>query len=266
MNFFVLSAFPQKDKAITIEINDKIKFDMVYIKSDTFVRKNFYGDTLYYCQLRPIMGKYAFNGYDTISISDYYIAKLEVTRELYLFIMKQDPSYFKKDSENPYSRWTITNKGPVESISWYDACVFIDLLNQVTGRKFRLPTEAEWEYAAYGGMLSLKYSGSNDAIDVAWKWGDSYPHDVGSKHPNGFGLYDMSGNVSEWCSDWFSSDYYIPDTLYNNPFGPNTGELKVVKGGSWGNDDRFLEVKTRVGVNPYEKSNGIGFRLAMDAQ
>lgn len=215
----ILSAFSQKNKYVSFKISKRVSIDMVYIKADTFVRKNYYGDTLHYYKLRPIVAENAFNGYDTICISDYYIAKFEVTRELYYSIMKKDPSFFKRDPRNPHGSWQTTNNCPVESISWYEACDFIDSLNKLTKQKFRLPTEAEWEYAAHGGTTAFKYSGSNDAKEVAWKWGDSYPHDIGSKHPNAYGLYDMSGNVSEWCSDWFSAYYYIPDTLYSNPIG-----------------------------------------------
>lgn len=141
----------------------------------------------------------------------------------------------------------------------------IDTLNKITELDFRLPSEAEWQYAGWGGNPNLKYSGSNDASQVAWTITDGFTHNVGTKKPNEYGLYDMSGNVSEWCSDWFSSDYYVTDTLYNNPIGPLSGTFKVVKGGSWGNDKRFLEMNTRVGVRPEERSNGIGFRLALDA-
>lgn len=262
-----IPTFAQKNKVITIEINNKVKIDMVLIEPDTFIRKNYYGDTIcHYCHLCPIVAKNAYNGYYSVVLSPYYIAKIEVTRKLYSSVMHTDPSYFKQDPSNPYGGYKTTENCPVETVSWYDAQRFIDTLNKLTGQHFRLPTEAEWEYASYGGTPTYKYSGSNNMQEVAWKSGDSNPHNVGGKKPNAYGLFDMSGNVSEWCSDWFASDYYAPDTLYSNPTGPENGKLKVVKGGSWGNDDRFLEIRTRVGCDPNKKSNGIGFRLAMDAE
>lgn len=262
-------AFAQKNKVVTIEINDKVKIDMVLIEPDTFIRKNYYGDTIcHYCHICPVVAKNAYNGHDSIVLSPYYIAKFEVTRKLYSSVMHTDPSYFKQSPSNPYGGYKTTENCPVETVSWYDVQRFIDTLNKLTGQHFRLPTEAEWEYAGWGEHPELKYSGSDNANQVAWTWtaSEGFTHDVGSKRPNGYGLYDISGNVSEWCSDWFASDYYVPDTLYNNPTGPAAGRLKVVKGGSWGNDDRFLEIKTRVGYNPNKKSNGIGFRLVMDAE
>ena len=263
--FLVTSA---QSKKITIAVNDKVKIDMVLISPDTFVRKNYYGDTVCdYGRICPVMGKGAYNGYDTIVLAPYYMAKFEVTQQLYTTVMHRNPSHFNDDN-NHYGCYGNPELLPVETVSWSDAQAFIDTLNKLTGKHFRLPTEAEWQYAAWGGRPRLKYSGSDTLNVVAWDIHQGFTHTVGKKRPNGYGLYDMSGNANEWCSDWFSSDYYVPDSLYYRPTGPDSGELKVVKGGSCGSvTARALEVDTRVGVRPEQTSAwGIGVRLAMDAE
>ena len=164
---------------------------------------------------------------------------------------------------NP-SKFIEANK-PVERVSWNDCQEFIKKLNLLTGLQFRLPTEAEWEYAARGGSKSqgYKYSGSNNIDDVAW-YGDNSSettHQVGTKkQPNELGIYDMSGNVWEWCSDWYSDSYYSSSPT-TNPTGPTTGYDRVDRGGSWINSARLCRVPIRNGVNSGYRSYGIGFRL-----
>lgn len=138
--------------------------------------------------------------------------------------MGSNPSYYKKGDDYP-----------VEDVSWDDIQTFLTKLNELTGKKYALPTEAQWEYAARGGVKSkgYKYSGSNIIGDVAWYYYNSsstYP--VGTKQPNELGLYDMSGNVWEWCSDWYS--FYSSESQ-SNPTGPSMGSIRVIRGGSWGN-------------------------------
>lgn len=258
---------PAQTKKISVEVRGKTKIDMVLIEPKTFVQKNYYGDTIcnhsYIC---PVRGKREYNGYDTVVLAPYYIATVEVTQQLYSTVMHKNPSYWN-DNTNHSACQNTPELLPVENVSWYDAQTFIDSLNKHTGKHFRLPTEAEWLYAAWGGRPRQKYSGSDTLMVVAWDINQGFTHIVGTKCSNNYGLYDMSGNVSEWCGDWFSSDYYFPDTVYFNPAGPDTGEFKVVKGGSWGSaNHRAFEVNTRVGCRPEHISNGIGFRLAMDAE
>ena len=263
----MLIAASAQSKKITIAVDDKVKIDMILIEPDTFVRKNYYGDTICdYSRICPIRGKREYNGYDTIVLAPYYIAKVEVTQQLFSAVMHKNPAYWNYNT-NRHACQNTPELLPVESVSWYDAQVFIDSLNKLTGKYFRLPTETEWLYAAWGGSPKLRYSGSDTIKPVAWDIKQGFTHIVGSKRPNGYGLHDMSGNVSEWCSDWFSADYYVPDSLYYQPVGPDSGEFRVLKGGSWGSSTlRLLEVDTRVGCRPEYVSNGIGFRLAMDAE
>lgn len=155
--------------------------------------------------------------------NDYYIGKTEVTQALWKAVMGNNPSNFKGDNL------------PVEKVSWDDCQNFISKLNSLTGQNFRLPTEAEWEFAARGGNNSnhYQYSGSNELGDVAWYDGNSgdKTHVVATKQPNELGLYDMSGNVLEWCSDWFGN--YSTSSL-TNPTGLNSGSYRVIRGGSRG--------------------------------
>ena len=142
---------------------------------------------------------------------------------------------------------------------------FIKTLNAQTGKKFRLPTEAEWEYAARGGNQSkgYKYSGSNSISDVAW-YGDnssSKTHPVGQKSPNELGIYDMSGNVHEWCQDWKGS---YSSSSQTNPTGPSSGSSRVLRGGSWNYIARFCRVSSRNSGAPGNRVDFSGFRLAMD--
>ena len=151
----------------------------------------------------------------------------------------------------------------MEQVSWEDCQTFITNLNQMTGKNFRLPTEAEWEYAARGGKYShgYKYSGGNDLNVVAWNYNnaDLQTHPVAKKQPNELGLYDMSGNVSEWCQDW-SGDYGSEAQI--NPTGPASGSARITRGGNAGNTSN-CRVTYRGSSTPGNMGNGLGLRLAM---
>ena len=154
---------------------------------------------------------------------------------------------------------------PVERVSWDDCQEFIRKLNALTGKKFRLPTEAEWEYAARGGNCSrgYKYSGSDNIDEVAWYEGNSgdKTQPVGTKKANELGLYDMGGNVLEWCNDWYGS---YSSSLQTNPVGPTSGSGCVVRGGSWGSTSRYCRVSTRDNDSLGSSYNNLGLRLVLE--
>ena len=191
----------------------------------------------------------------SVTLSDYYIGETEVTQELWQAVMGSNPSWFKGD-----------NQRPVERVSWNDCQKFIKKLNQLTGKEFRLPTEAEWEYAARGGKYSkdyvYKYSGSKNADEVAWYSYNSRDetHPVKTKKANKLGLYDMSGNVLEWCNDWYG-DYH--SNSQTNPTGPSQGEYRVLRGGSWNYGDRIVRVSNRGSNTPGRSLSHHGLRLAL---
>ncbi len=186
-----------------------------------------------------------------VTLSSYYIGETEVTQALWQAVMGNNPSRFKGDNL------------PVEMVSYKDIEEFITKLNQKTGKTFRLPTEAEWEYAARGGNKSkgYKYSGSNNIEDVAWYRDNANKktHIVKTKQANELGLYDMSGNVWEWCSDRYG---YYSSSSQTNPKGPNSGSDRVLRGGSWNYDARYCRVSLRYIDNPSIRGSHSGFRLA----
>ena len=187
-----------------------------------------------------------------VTLSSYSIGKTEVTQDLWQAVMGSNPSKFKGSSL------------PVETVTWEDCQIFITKLNGLTGKKFRLPTEAEWEYAARGGNKSrgYKYSGSNTLSNVAWYNDNSADktHPVATKAPNELGLYDMSGNVWEWCCDWYGD--YSSSAQYN-PTGPNSGSYRVFRGGSWNSDAGRWRVSDRNFMFPWYLGHHLGLRLAL---
>ena len=189
-----------------------------------------------------------------VTLNDYYIGETEVTQELWRAVMGKNPSYFKGSNL------------PVERVNWNDCQEFIQKLNKKTGQKFRLPTEAEWEYAARGGTKSrgLKYSSSNNVFDVAWFTdnSESRTHSVKTKAPNELGIYDMSGNVFEWCNDMYCS---YNDPRYNSE-GIVSGSNRVIRGGSWFDYARRCRVSYRLENNIVSHYYTLGLRLAMDVQ
>lgn len=187
-----------------------------------------------------------------VTLSSYCIGKYEVTQELWAAVMGSNPSWFKGA------------RRPVEQVSWEDCQDFIRKLNNLTGKNFKLPTEAQWEYAARGGKKSrgYKYSGSNTIGDVAWYSGNSgsKTHEVGTKSPNELGLYDMSGNVLEWCSDWDGSYGSSPQT---DPLGPSRHLYRVIRGGRWNNDAWSCRVSYRISSSPDDSFYDLGLRLCL---
>jgi formylglycine-generating enzyme required for sulfatase activity len=237
--------------SLTFTVNG-VSFRMVYVQGGTFRMGS--NDSEAEDDEQPV---------HSVTLSDYYIGETEVTQQLWRAVMGSNPSYFTGDSQRP-----------VEQVSWEDCQTFIRKLNALTGKKFRLPTEAEWEYAARGGNKSrgYKYCGSNILSEVAWDAVNSY--DKGSSHPdygthpvkqkrsNELGLYDMSGNVWEWCQDWYDSDYYSQSPSYN-PTGPGSGAARVNRGGSWCGSAWYCHVAHRLNYYPGYRGNNLGLRLAL---
>ena len=190
----------------------------------------------------------------TVSLHTYYIGTTEVTQGLWQAIM---PEWYISDE------WNIPNQ-PITDITWYDCQEFIHRLDSITGLPFRLLTEAEWEFAARGGNVSrgYRFAGGNKIEDVSWGLSNAgfRKHNVGERKPNELGLYDMTGNVSEWCLDWYGM-YHLGTEP--NPQGATEGELKVVRGGSFDNCKDNSYLSRREYYNPNEAMNYCGFRLAL---
>jgi formylglycine-generating enzyme required for sulfatase activity len=190
-----------------------------------------------------------------VVLNDFYICKYEVTQAQWTAVMGGNPSF---------------NSGcdhcPVEQVSWDDVQYFISTLNRKTGKQYRLPTEAEWEYAARGGDKSqgFNYSGGNNIGSVACYEDNSNgkTHPVGLKQPNELGLYDMTGSVWEWCNDWYGTYPYYALT---NPKGANFGERRVIRGGSWNIHPGRCRVSLRNDYYPYIRISLLGFRLVLDS-
>ncbi len=190
-----------------------IEFMMVYVKGGEFSMGTDYNESVNsWFRSRPI---------HLVKLTDYYIGRYPVTQELWKAVMDINPSYFRG------------RELPVEKVSWEDCQEFVGKLSKITGKHFVLPTEAQWEYAARGGVKSegFEHAGSNDISSVAWYQHNSSKktHEVGIKMSNELNLYDMSGNVEEWCNDWY--DTYSPEVQIN-PQGPSYGSYRVYRGGN----------------------------------
>ena len=227
----------------TIKVG-KVSFTMIHVNGGTFT-----------------MGATSEQGSDAgndekpahqVTLSSYYIGETEVTQALWEAVMGKNPSNFKGSNR------------PVEQVSWKDCQKFIEKLNKKTNLRFRLPTEAEWEYAARGGNMSrgYKYSGSSNLGDVAWYSDNSgsSTHDVKTKQANELGIYDMSGNVWEWCSDWYGS---YNNSSQMNPIGSASGSDCVSHGGSWGDNARYCRVSDRDYYSPDLRNIFLGLRLVL---
>ena len=231
----------------------KLMADMVLVEGGTYMMGN---------PDRDRNDEYAKDVPHEVTLSSFYICKYEVTEALWTAVMGSNPSGYPSGDNYP-----------VEQVNWYDCQDFVEKLSELTGRHFRLPTEAEWEYAARGGKRSrgYRYSGSYALDEIGWHVGNAhhYKREVGTKKPNELGLYDMTGNVSEWCQDKLDIEYYHHSPSIN-PQGPDRSTYKdnrCFRGGSVCDDDKYdrLKVYTRFssGMPPEEKSFYIGLRLAM---
>ena len=230
-------------KATGDPILDRLVANMVYVAGGTFMMGANPGDSEAYDWEKPR---------HQVTLSGFSIGRYEVTQEEWEAVMGSNPSKFNG------------KKRPVEQVSWDDCQEFIRKLNEKTGKRFRLPTEAEWEFAARGGNKSqgYLYSGSNSLDAVAWNTSNSgsTTHDVGQKSPNELGLYDMTGNVYEWCSDWYGN---YSSSSQTNPAGPASGSDRVFRGGSWYSIARNCRVSFRNYSAPGYRSTDLGLRLAL---
>lgn len=214
----------------------------------------------------------------SVTLKGFKISKFEVT-------VWQWNEYLKANKLKPNKKpsWGWNDNFPINNISWNEAVAYCNWLSSkeklepayskkgpnyvcnFNANGYRLPTEAEWEYAAKGGKLSkdYKYSGNNTAEKVAWYKPNSKnsPHTIGTKSPNELGIYDMSGNVWEWCNDWYSESYYDVSPN-NNPTGPEMGQKKAVRGGSWDSELNYLRPANRICTFPTETHEFYGFRIA----
>ncbi|MBQ7697283.1 MAG: SUMF1/EgtB/PvdO family nonheme iron enzyme [Paludibacteraceae bacterium] len=236
-----------------IEANG-ISFTMVYVQGGTFV-----------------MGATLEQGTDAsenershvVKLSSYYISQTEVTQELWNAVMGENRSFF------------IGVNQPVNLVSYQDITTFISRLNLITGLSFNLPTEAQWEFAARGGKKSrgFKYAGDNNLRSVAWFGqkgnetydngnSDGHSHKVATKQPNELGLYDMSGNLWEWCRDYYGE---YPNDMQTDPTGPKEGKHRVVRGGSFYSKAAYCRVSTRSANTPESRLTHTGFRLSLPA-
>ncbi len=188
-----------------------------------------------------------------VVLKGFWVGKCEVTQGQWQGLMGSNPSDFSSCGADC----------PVERVSWEDVQGFIRKLNGRVDGPFRLLTEAEWEYACRSGGKEEKYCGGANADMVAWHSGNSgrKTHPVGKKLPNGLGLYDMSGNVFEWVSDWYSDNYYV-NSPRDNPQGPSSGSARVVRGSGWHYGPAFVRSAARYGGLPSNRRNSLGFRLA----
>jgi formylglycine-generating enzyme required for sulfatase activity len=227
-------------------VRDRLGIDLVPIRGGEF-----------------LMGTDAPSGSDesplhAVKVKDFLIGRREVTQAQWLEVMGSNPSSFAGCPDCP-----------VETVSWDEVRVFLERASRFAGIGLRLPTEAEWEYAAGGGPRKNVWAGTDDKgvlEEYAWLAGNSEgrTHPVGSKRPNIFGLFDLSGNVWEWCADYYAADYYRRSPP-SDPKGPPHGRARVVRGGSYAFPPSFLRTANRFMADRSMREAGLGFRLAADA-
>lgn len=218
--------------------------DFIFVKGGCFQMGDVFGDGFDY--EKPV---------HEACVGNFYMGKYEVTQGQWKQVMGSNPSYFSSCGDGC----------PVENMSWNDAQTFIEKLNRSSGKKYRLPTEAEWEYAARSGGKKEKWAGTTSESSLgSYAWysanSGSKTHPVGQKQPNGLGLYDMTGNVWEWCSDWYAN--YSSDRI-SNPVGASSGSDRVYRGGSWSNYARNARASDRHWSGPGDRGLHLGLRLVV---
>jgi formylglycine-generating enzyme required for sulfatase activity len=235
---------------LTIQIPDGPNIELVYVQGGTFMMGS--DDSESPDREKPV---------HQVKLNDFYIGKYPVTQEQWQAVMGKKPSHFQGE------------RRPVEKISWNDTQEFFETLKHVTEKGFRLPTEAEWEFAARGGIYSqgYTYAGSDRLKQVGWydENSNNQTHEVGQLLANELGLHDMSGNVWEWCRDWYNNEYYDEchkRSVVENPQGPDSGADRVLRGGSWILNPVGCRSLYRRHFGPLYRGRSIGFRLVLPFQ
>ena len=231
---------------LNIKINDAVSFQMLFVKGGEFIMGN--KNSEYTDEQTE----------HRVTLDDFYLGQYPVAQQLWQAIMGENPSHFKGRNR------------PVETVSWEDAQRFLKKLNELTRSRFRLPTEAEWEYSGKGGIYSQQYAfcGSDKLKQVGWyaENSNNETHDVGLLLGNELGLYDMSGNVEEWCADWFSEGFYKKChalVVVNNPINTDEDRLRVVRGGGCFHRAGDSRPTIRGGYAPGYRFRYLGFRLCL---
>ena len=234
----------EPEPCLVVKVNDTLSINMMCVEGGTFMMGAMEGDTQVYDNEKP--------AHEVTLTYNYYIAQTEVTQALWKAVMGNNPSTM------------IGDDLPVNNVLWEEADAFVKRLSQMTGYTFHLPTEAEWEFAARGGKKSkgYLYAGSDDVNEVAWYANNSggKTHAVGTKKPNELGIYDMSGNAWEWCSDWLAP--YSAEAQVN-PIGPATGEYHVYHGGGWNHGQRYARSSHRRTTTEGYVKSALGLRVAI---
>ena len=238
----------QPAKEITLDLGNNVTLKLAIIPSGKFMMGS----------PETEMDRFADEGpqHEVTISKPFYMGATEVTQEQYEAVMSKNPSNFK-GAQNP-----------VEQMSWDDAVEFCKKLSAKTGKSVTLPTEAQWEYACRAGSKTRFYYGDDNDYtnlgDYAWygKNSDNKTHPVGQKKPNAWGLYDMNGNVWQYCSDWYADSY--ANANKTDPTGPASGAHRVVRGGSWINGPFSCRSAYRAGAPPDERSSNIGFRVVVE--
>ena len=257
--FSIFNSLRAQDSVVNVRLSDSVAFEMVWVDGGTYSMGNNVtpkGVKISYEAARPE---------HKVSVDGFFVGRYEVTQGQWKAVMGDNPS-----------RFTGNDSLPVESVSWTEAQQFVVMLSQLTGRHFRLPTEAEWEFAARGGVKAERGNGKtenelpfagctrNQLDNYCWYCVNSHgvTHPVGQMQPNELGLYDMSGNVAEWCSDWMAP-YGTEEQ--NNPTGPRQGENRVLRGGHYNSTSPQCTVFDRAWYLPSGKYENYGLRLVMEA-